>query len=57
MSIGLHCRLTGRPARAEALGRFMDYVTGHERVWVCRRVEIARHWMEQHPAAAAGLPG
>lgn len=52
MSIGLHCRLTGRPARAAALARFMDYVIGHERVWVCRRVEIARHWMATHPAAA-----
>ena len=56
MSVGLHCRLTGRPARAAALGRFMDYVTGHDRAWVCRRVEIARHWMQKHPAAAAGLP-
>jgi putative urate catabolism protein len=52
MSIGLHCRLTGRPARAEALGRFMDHVLKHDRVWVCRRVEIARHWMAQHPAPA-----
>lgn len=52
MSIGLHCRLTGRPARAAALARFMDYVIGHERVWVCRRVKIARHWMATHPAAA-----
>lgn len=50
MSVGLHCRLTGRPARAQALGRFMDYVAGHERVWICRRVEIARHWMAKHPA-------
>lgn len=49
MSIGLHCRLTGRPARSDALARFMDYVLSHERVWVCRRSEIARHWMEQHP--------
>ena len=53
MSVGLHCRLAGRPARAAALGRFMDYVTGHDRVWVCRRVEIARHWMATHPAEAA----
>jgi allantoinase len=50
MSVGLHCRLTGRPARAEALARFMDYVGRHERVWICRRVEIARHWMVRHPA-------
>jgi len=51
MSIGLHCRLTGRPARAEALARFMDYVVSHQHVWVCRRVEIARHWMAHHPFA------
>ncbi len=49
MSIGLHCRLTGRPARSEALARFMDYVLSHDRVWVSRRAEIARHWMETHP--------
>jgi allantoinase len=52
MSVGLHCRLTGRPARAEALARFIDYVLTHERVWICRRVEIARHWMVRHPAPA-----
>ncbi len=45
MSIGLHCRLIGRPARADALARFMDHVQRHDRVWICRRVEIARHWM------------
>jgi len=49
MSIGLHCRLSGRPARSEALARFMDYVQAHEKAWVCRRVEIARHWIAQHP--------
>lgn len=48
MSIGLHCRLAGRPGRAAALGRFMDYVRGHERVWICRRVDIARHWHAHH---------
>ena len=47
MSIGLHCRLVGRPGRAAALGRFLDYVAGHEQVWVCRRDAIARHWHEQ----------
>jgi putative urate catabolism protein len=52
MSIGLHCRLVGRPGRAASLARFMDYVLGHERVWVCRRVDIARHWHEVHPFAA-----
>ena len=49
MSIGLHARLTGRPGRADALARFMDYVASHPQVWVCRRVEIARHWMAHHP--------
>ncbi|MHA1536481.1 MAG: allantoinase PuuE [Alphaproteobacteria bacterium] len=48
MSVGLHCRLAGRPGRAEALARFLDYVQGHERVWVCRRVQIARHWRKHH---------
>ncbi len=49
LSIGLHCRLAGRPARLVALGHFLDHVQGHEKVWVCRRVEIARHWIERHP--------
>ena len=48
MSVGLHCRLAGRPGRAAALARFLDYVQSHERVWVCRRVDIARHWHEHH---------
>lgn len=48
MSIGLHCRLVGRPGRAAALARFLDYVMQHERVWVCRRIDIARHWHEHH---------
>jgi allantoinase len=52
MSVGLHCRLTGRPARAEALARFIDYVGTHNRVWICRRVEIARHWLSRHPPPA-----
>lgn len=50
MSVGLHCRLVGRPGRAAALARFLDYIGGHERVWVARRVDIARHWMATHPA-------
>lgn len=49
MSVGLHGRLVGRPGRANALARFMDYVQRHDTVWVCRRVEIARHWMQAHP--------
>ena len=44
MSIGLHCRLVGRPGRAAALKRFIDYVQSHDKVWIARRVEIARHW-------------
>jgi len=48
MSIGLHCRLVGRPGRAASLARFLDYVQGHDRVWLCRRIDIARHWHEHH---------
>jgi putative urate catabolism protein len=48
MSIGLHCRLAGRPGRSAALERFVDYVRGHERVWLARRIDIARHWHENH---------
>jgi putative urate catabolism protein len=52
LSIGLHCRLAGRPGRAAALARFMDYVLSHQRVWVARREEIARHWMSVQPVRA-----
>jgi putative urate catabolism protein len=52
MSIGLHCRLIGRPGRIMGLRRFLDYITAHERVWVCRRDAIARHWREKHPYKA-----
>jgi putative urate catabolism protein len=48
MSVGLHCRLVGRPGRAAALARFLDYVQSHEQVWVCRRIDIARHWHQHH---------
>ncbi|HYF55818.1 MAG TPA: allantoinase PuuE [Salinarimonas sp.] len=51
MSVGLHCRLVGRPGRAAALARFLDYVASHERVWVARRVDIARHWIRHHRPA------
>ncbi|MEN9226736.1 MAG: allantoinase PuuE [Thermostichus sp. HHBFW_bins_43] len=44
MSVGLHCRLVGRPGRALALAKFLDYVQAHERVWLCRRIDIAHHW-------------
>jgi allantoinase len=49
MSVGLHCRLAGRPARAAALERFLDHVQRHPLVWICRRVDIARHWIAHHP--------
>ena len=51
LSIGLHCRIAGRPGRTAALARFLDYVKQHEDVWVCRRIDIARHWREHHPYA------
>ncbi len=54
LSVGLHCRLAGRPGRAAALARFLDYVAGHERVWVCRRIDIARHWIDRHPFQGEG---
>ncbi|MGE3702017.1 MAG: allantoinase PuuE [Hyphomicrobiaceae bacterium] len=49
MSVGLHPRVIGRPARIAPLARFMDYVQKHEKVWICRRIDIARHWIEHHP--------
>jgi peptidoglycan/xylan/chitin deacetylase (PgdA/CDA1 family) len=53
MSIGMHCRLLGRPGRLRALQRFLDHVEKHDRVWVCRRVDIARHWRATHPFDAS----
>jgi putative urate catabolism protein len=50
MSVGLHCRLAGRPGRAAALARFLDYVADHDDVWVARRIDIARHWRKHFPA-------
>ena len=50
MSVGLHCRIAGRPGRAAALARFLDYVQSHDKVWIAKRIDIARHWLEQHPA-------
>lgn len=49
LSIGLHARLCGRPGRIAALERFLDYVCRHEQVWICRRIDIARHWQATHP--------
>ena len=50
MSIGMHCRLLGRPGRLAALQRFLDHIERHDRVWVCRRIDIARHWASRFPA-------
>jgi putative urate catabolism protein len=49
MSVGLHCRLAGRPGRTAALARFVDYARSHERVWITTRADIARHWHRRHP--------
>jgi putative urate catabolism protein len=51
MSVGLHCRIAGRPGRIAGLKRFLDHVQAHDKVWICRRVDIARHWRTIHPAA------
>ena len=56
MSVGLHCRLVGRPGRAAALARFLDYVLAHERVWAARRVDIARHWIRTNPPVGGYRP-
>jgi len=50
MSIGLHCRLAGRPGRAAAVAKFLDYVAKHDDAWVATRLDIAMHWREHHPA-------
>jgi putative urate catabolism protein len=52
LSIGMHCRLLGRPGRFRALQRFLDHVQSHDRVWICRRIDIARHWIATHPYQA-----
>jgi len=53
MSIGMHCRILGRPGRIVALQRFLDHIQRHEKVWVCRRIDIARHWAATYPADLA----
>ncbi len=52
LSIGLHCRLVGRPARVAALERFLDHIQSHDKVWIARRADIARHWVEHFPPGA-----
>src|ERR1700722_15512902 len=56
MSIGLHCRLVGRPGRARALARFLDYAQSHDRVWIPTRLDIARHWIAKHPPPGGWKP-
>ena len=51
MSVGMHCRLLGRPGRITALQRFLDHIQSHDHVWVARRLDIARHWKTTHPLA------
>jgi peptidoglycan/xylan/chitin deacetylase (PgdA/CDA1 family) len=49
MSIGLHCRLAGRPGRAAAVAKFLKFLGKHDDVWLATRLDIARHWLQQHP--------
>jgi allantoinase len=49
MSLGLHCRLAGRPGRARAVARLLDHIAGHQGVWFARRADIAQHWIKHHP--------
>ena len=56
VSVGLHCRLVGRPGRAAALIRFLDHIAKHDRVWVATRLDIARHWHKEHQSLAATAP-
>jgi peptidoglycan/xylan/chitin deacetylase (PgdA/CDA1 family) len=53
MSVGLHCRLIGRPGRIGALARLLDHIQRHDDVWLCSRAAIARHWIAHHPAKAS----
>ena len=55
LSIGLHCRLIGRPARFAGLVKFLDHITAHDKVWVARRIDIANHWVANHPFQADQL--
>ncbi|MCP4009248.1 MAG: allantoinase, partial [Proteobacteria bacterium] len=52
MSVGLHCRLAGRPGRAAAVARFLDYVQQFDQLWLCRRIDIAQHWIKKFPYSA-----
>ena len=48
MSVGLHCRLIGRPGRIQSLRKFLDYVLKHDDVWICKRIDIAKHWIKNY---------
>ena len=52
MSVGLHCRLAGRPGRTAALAKFLDYIAAQADVWIARRIDIANHWREHHAPGA-----
>ncbi len=52
LNVGMHCRLLGRPGRMKSLQKFLDYVQGHSDAWICRRIDIARHWRTVHPSPA-----
>jgi OHCU decarboxylase len=56
LSIGLHCRLVGRPGRAASLARFLDYARSHDKVWIATRLDIARHWIAKHPPPGGWKP-
>jgi hypothetical protein len=56
MSVGLHCRLAGRPGRAAGLARFLDYIGGFDRIWIATRLDIARHWHREHRDLCADAP-
>ncbi len=56
LSVGLHCRLVGRPGRAASLARFLDYVLAHDKAWVPTRLDIARHWIGKHPPPGGWKP-
>ena len=49
MSIGLHCRLIGRPGRIQSLRRFLDYILKYNDIWICKRIDIAKHWIKNYP--------
>ena len=53
MSVGMHCRLLGRPGRMRAVQRFLDHIAQHDRVWIARRIDVARHWTAVHPFDSA----